>query len=243
LFGGGGIVEGSGWGTWNYTEIDEQGNILSHDPDAKDASGNYDDRIVMIRDGEKYDVGYENPEGNFTDGAIDEGDLWSCRNINLYGRRKSAGTPWMDVAEREIGVKAIAGPQHNLRILEYHATTTLNVKNDETAWCSSSMNWVFLNTGIAGTNSARAADWLNWGQNLGKIPAYGSIGLVSNGKVGVKHVGLVENIHGIYIDLLGGNQSGQFKITRNYYKISDFVRFVYPIGYTPDFNKNNKNKP
>jgi len=36
---------------------------------------------------------------------------------------------------------------------------------DETAWCSSFVNWVLRQAGIRGTNSAAAASWTSWGQS------------------------------------------------------------------------------
>jgi hypothetical protein len=71
--------------------------------------------------------------------------------------------PWMAVAMREIGRSEVPGPQHNPHILAYHATTSLRATTDETAWCSSFVNWCLVQAGISGTNSAAAASWLHWG--------------------------------------------------------------------------------
>lgn len=75
----------------------------------------------------------------------------------------------LTIAENEIGVKEWAGDEHNPRILEYHATTTLGDwarSQDEVPWCSSFVNWAFWRAGIEGTDNALAASWKYWGQKV-----------------------------------------------------------------------------
>jgi lysozyme family protein len=70
--------------------------------------------------------------------------------------------PWMDIAVAELGVHEDSLPgHHNTRILEYHQCTALKATTDETAWCSSFVNWVLSKAGRRGTNSALANSWLN----------------------------------------------------------------------------------
>ena len=63
---------------------------------------------------------------------------------------------WLQIAIQEIGVTEILGKTHNHKILEYHATTTLNAKSDETPWCSSFVNYCVEKAGLLGTNKANA---------------------------------------------------------------------------------------
>lgn len=75
---------------------------------------------------------------------------------------------WLAIAHREMdtGIDEIRGGADNPRIVEYHQTTSLKASDDETAWCSSFVNWSMVQSGIAGTNSALARSWLDWGQVL-----------------------------------------------------------------------------
>jgi len=143
--------------------------------------------------------------------------------------------PWMDVAKKEIGVMEISGPGNNSRITEYHSTTKLNAKNDETAWCSSFANWTLNQSGIKGTDSAAASSWLIWqgGTQLDK-PAYGSIAVVGNP---VTHVGFVagQSDRGGII-LLGGNQGPEGSGSVNYSPFNpDSLRYFYPNEHTPNY--------
>lgn len=78
----------------------------------------------------------------------------------------SAGGRWMDIARGETGQREVAGSRHNGRILEYHATTTLGARSDETAWCSSFVNWTMEKAGHRGTDSAAAISWKHWGDKV-----------------------------------------------------------------------------
>ena len=64
---------------------------------------------------------------------------------------------------------------HNKRVIEYHSTTG-KAPNDETAWCSSFVNWSLKQVGIKGTNSAQAISWqiMHWGVAL-STPVYGAV--------------------------------------------------------------------
>lgn len=82
--------------------------------------------------------------------------------------------PWLVRAELELlaGIREIAGPGDNPRIIEYHETTTLPdylAEEDETAWCGSYANFCVVKSGIPGTNSARARSWLRWGVGVSQI--------------------------------------------------------------------------
>lgn len=89
-------------------------------------------------------------------------------------------------------------------------------------------------SGFVGTNSASSQSWKNWGQNLWKKPAYGSIAIFSYGG-GKGHVGFVAGINSNgRLIILGGNQSDQVKYSA--FGTSQIVNYVYPNGYTPDYN-------
>jgi uncharacterized protein (TIGR02594 family) len=127
-----------------------------------------------------------------------------------------SGEPaWLVFARSEIGQKELKGTQQNNgRILQYHATTTYHAKTDETAWCSSFVNWCLLQAGFKGTNSAAAASWGQWGVASSAQP--GAIAVVvfgENSKSPGDHVGFLLEETATYVKLLGGNQSNQVRVT------------------------------
>ena len=44
------------------------------------------------------------------------------------------GTPWLDIARREIGVHEVPGVGCNPRIADYHSMTRMHATSDEIAW-------------------------------------------------------------------------------------------------------------
>ena len=149
-------------------------------------------------------------------------------NLNPTGQ---GGTPWMTAAEGQLGVTEIAGSKHNSSVIGYHATTG-GFKDDETPWCSSFVNWSIKQSGIKGTNSARALSWSGWGQSLSN-PAYGSIAIIDYGG-GKGHVGFVAGVNSSgSIVLLGGNQSNMVRYSA--FSPSSISGYAYPSGYSPNY--------
>ena len=128
----------------------------------------------------------------------------------------SGDTPWFDMAKRELGTTEQSGSaRNNPRILEYHASTTLPgnlARIDETAWCSSFVNWCVSRVGLKGTNSARARSWQDWGRKLSD-PVPGCITVFSRPSAGPQsgHVAFYVSETATHIKVLGGNQSNQVK--------------------------------
>jgi uncharacterized protein (TIGR02594 family) len=126
----------------------------------------------------------------------------------------------MKIAQAELGIHENALPgQHNQRIIEYHKTTTLKAKTDETPWCSAFVNWVITTSGFKGTNSALAKSWLNWGKKLDN-PVFGAITIIKRKSAGSDaatgsstgyHVAFYTSATEGRVRLLGGNQSDQVK--------------------------------
>ena len=139
---------------------------------------------------------------------------------------------WITFAEAEKGIAEIEGPTHSPRVLEYFTTTSWNPQNDETAWCSAFVNWVMIKAGYAGTNSAQATSWADWGKKLDE-PAYGSIGVIDwdgSGPGWQGHVGFVVGKNGNFVQMLGGNQGDSVKVSG--YNKTKFIAFVVPSNYT-----------
>jgi len=133
--------------------------------------------------------------------------------------------PWLAVALGEIGVREIAGPKHNPRIIEYHACTDLRATDDETPWCSSQENWVFQQVGIAGTGSAQARSWEKWGDET--KPRRGAVVVLKRGtKEWQGHVGTLLSWGDDYVELVSGNIDNGTRISR--FPRSDVISMRWP---------------
>jgi uncharacterized protein (TIGR02594 family) len=155
---------------------------------------------------------------------------------------ESAKPDWISAAEKELGEKEIAGDKHNSRILQYHATTSLKAKADETAWCAAFVNWVLEESGYDGKKSASSHAWKTWGDGLSK-PAVGAVAFIDWGKVfpnkpkkqGKGHVGfVVGRTADNRIVLLGGNQGNEVKYAG--FMESHIHAYRVPKGYRPGPN-------
>ncbi len=158
------------------------------------------------------------------DGSVDAEMLISLKNNKVVAADKPAvvpaqTAPWMKIAAGEIGQRELKGVLHNPRIITYHATTTLRATKDETPWCSSFVNWVMIQAGKKGTNSALAISWLNWGKPTSL--QHGAIIVIHNSKAtnsalsySGNHVAFLVRETNKYYEVLGGNQLDQVKTSR-----------------------------
>lgn len=115
--------------------------------------------------------------------------------------------PWMPIAMSEQGQKETPGDGNNPRIVEYLRSTDLDsvsAAKDSTFWCSAFVNWCVEKAGFAGSNSAWARSWLNWGRSVSR-PRRGCIAVFSRGTGG--HVAFYVDAVGSEYRVLGGNQS------------------------------------
>ena len=138
----------------------------------------------------------------------------SVENDSEIGQEEFA---WMPIALREKGTREFSGDADNPRIVEYLRSTTLAEpfsSNDETAWCSAFVNWCVEKAGYAGTDSAWARSWANWGQAV-EPPRRGCIVVLTRGDGG--HVGFYVGETATEIQILGGNQSNSVRVS-NYDK-------------------------
>jgi uncharacterized protein (TIGR02594 family) len=149
----------------------------------------------------------------------------------------AVGAPWMDIAAAELGVHENAAPgQHNKRIIEYHAATSLKATTDETPWCSSFVNWVMVQAGYRGTNNALARSWLEWGMGL-STPRVGAVTVikkkgassdVATGSSTGFHVGFYISATPATLRLLGGNQGDQVKYSNFFLSAYDVRGYRWP---------------
>lgn len=121
--------------------------------------------------------------------------------------------PWLEVARREIGIREFPGADQNPRIVEYHKATTLRATEDEVPWCSSFVNWCMQQSGQQGTGSASARSWLAWGERI-EQPRTGCVAVFRRGQdPTMGHVAFFLRDRGAFLEVLGGNQSNQVKVS------------------------------
>lgn len=120
-----------------------------------------------------------------------------------------AAFSWFDIATKEIGTAETAGSGDNPRIVDYLRSTSLGgsmASNDETPWCSAFVNFCVEQAGFAGTDSASARSWLNWGRKT-DTPVTGCIVVFERGAKPKGHVAFYVSETGDQVKVLGGNQN------------------------------------
>jgi uncharacterized protein (TIGR02594 family) len=134
---------------------------------------------------------------------------------------------WMSVAHSEVGVRTYPLGQSNPRVTEYHSHTNIAGYDDKASWCSSFVNWVLAQVDIAGTNSALARSWLNWGEVL-EEPIPGCIVVTTrDDPAGWKgHVGFFLRHDEQNVYLLGGNQLDE--VCEHFYVRSSVLGYRWP---------------
>jgi len=135
-------------------------------------------------------------------------------------------TPWMDLANHELGQSEVPGVQDNPRIVEYHSVTTLKATDDETPWCSSFVSWVLEKSGYKSTQDAWARSYLNYGTKLDK-PKYGCLVIYDRG-AGKGHVHFYVREDAEYIYGIGGNQDNTVKLKA--YPKSAVLGYRWPVA-------------
>ena len=146
-----------------------------------------------------------------------------------YQPDAGVGPPWLAVACGETGVAQYPPGQSNPRITEYHWHTNIRGYDDKASWCSSFVNWCLAQLDIAGTGSALARSWLEWGEVLGQ-PALGCVAVLYRDEPDSwkGHVGffLREDAQNVY--LWGGNQLG--RVCENAYPRESVLGYRWPAG-------------
>lgn len=136
-----------------------------------------------------------------------------------------ANPEWVQAALAEQGQAERPGAAHNPRIVEYHATTTLRARDDETPWCASFVGWCLQQAGLAGTRRAAAASYSTWGQPLSQ-PVLGAV--VTFTRPGGGHVGFYMGQRGGKWLILGGNQSNKVSVAS--YDPAKHTAIRWPAG-------------
>lgn len=141
----------------------------------------------------------------------------------------------INIALSQYGVTETVGIQHNPIVLNYFKEIGHTwVTTDETAWCSSFINWVALKAKIQRSHKLTARSWLNVGYKI-KQPELNDLVIFWRhkksswkGHVGF-FIGYTEDKKYIYV--LGGNQNNQVNIKKYpAYRLLGFRRLP-PINY------------
>ena len=112
------------------------------------------------------------------------------------------------------GLSEIAGGQHNPEILEFFKDIGFDwVKDDETAWCSASLNYFAKKHYFERSGKLDARSWLKVGE-LVLEPELGDVVVFwrESPESWKGHVGLYINHNDKYIWTLGGNQNNSISI-------------------------------
>ena len=136
--------------------------------------------------------------------------------------------PWFDIAKNELGVSEVSGSSDSSRVIQYLRSTSLGgamASNDETPWCSAFVNFCVEQAGFAGTDSAMARSWLNWGRKTNN-PVTGCIAVFARGNPPSGHVALFVSETVDEIKVLGGNQGN--KVCYSHYPKNRLLEYRIP---------------
>lgn len=135
---------------------------------------------------------------------------------------------WLELAFTQHGVREVPGPRAHPQIAAYHATTSLSASSDEVPWCSSFVNWCITRSRLAGTNSAAARSWLDWGVPL-QVPRLGCVVIFRSFRRGPQagHVAFYwmdRDLHEVWC--YGGNHGNSVGLKS--YPRADILGFRWP---------------
>ena len=133
-----------------------------------------------------------------------------------------------DIAQRFVGTKEIAGSLDNSQLMAMLTLDNNWPENDEVPWCSAFANYVCWLLRLPRSKSLLARSWLMIGKEVGLATAKPGFDVVilkrgSGPQPGPEnttasgHVGFYAGQSGDFVQLLGGNQSDQVKVSS--YKI------------------------
>jgi uncharacterized protein (TIGR02594 family) len=121
--------------------------------------------------------------------------------------------PWLTLARSYIGLREIAGPQHESRVVRMWESIRAPFRDDETPWCAAFVGAMLERVGVRSTRSAAARSYANWGTAISP-PAVGAVVVFSRpGSSWSGHVGFaVGRDHAGNVMCLGGNQGNAVNI-------------------------------
>ena len=144
--------------------------------------------------------------------------------------------PWLVKAMSQAGIRETRGGE-TPQIMRYHAKVDPSgawLNEDEDPWCASFASWVLDESGMVSPLTARARDFLGYGEELGHWRR-GCLVVLSRGSNPAHgHVGFVLDVVGDQVVVLGGNQSDSVNVA--IYPASRLLGWRWPVpvgGDTP----------
>ena len=132
----------------------------------------------------------------------------------MHPRQKTAYA----LAQEALGMQELAGPANNAEIIQMFADVGHSwVKEDAVAWCAAFVGSMLERAGLASTRKLNARSYLDWGKEVELENAQpGDIVIFSRGDPNgwQGHVAFFVRDMGVFIDVLGGNQSDQVSVAR-----------------------------
>jgi uncharacterized protein (TIGR02594 family) len=122
-----------------------------------------------------------------------------------------------DIARSYLGIKEVAGPRDNPKIMEMYASVGHDwVEHDETAWCAAFVGHCLEKAGIRSTRALNARSYLTFGEPVAVTDAReGDIVVFERGSSSWQgHVAFFIKATATQIEVLGGNQSNGVTIAR-----------------------------
>lgn len=138
---------------------------------------------------------------------------------------------WVRMAHDELGVREIAGPENEKRIMAYAIDARLPYKyaNDEVAWCAVFVSAMLERSAIKSRRTWSSLEYRQYGMKLDK-PKYGCIVVFNHGG-GHGHVGFYirHSDDGRHILVLGGNQKNA--VSYQWFGVSKVAAYRWPVAY------------
>ncbi len=130
-----------------------------------------------------------------------------------------------DIAQRFIGTKEVDGAMDNPQLMAMLTLDNNWPQDDEVPWCSAFVNYICWLLRLPRSKNLMARSWLDVGRNIHSSAALTGFDVVILQRGGGNqpgpevtdapgHVGFYAGNAGNFIEVLGGNQSDQVKISR-----------------------------
>lgn len=129
-------------------------------------------------------------------------------------------TPWLDEAQKHLGMKEVAGLDDNPTIVNWLKLSGMQHPHDEDSWCAAFVNGVLHECGLEGTGKPNARSFMDWGVDAGELfPGAIVVFWRENINSWKGHVAICVSYNETHLMVIGGNQSsktsgGEVTITR-----------------------------
>lgn len=138
-------------------------------------------------------------------------------------------TPWLKIAESELGVHEFAGEAANPLIVQWFADCGHpEITSDEVPNCAAALGSWLKRAGIKGTGALNARSYLDWGINL-EEPVLGCIVVFERPPdPDAGHVAIFKRLVGNQVEVHGANQNDCVSVTR--FPADRVINYRWPAG-------------